>query len=112
MSSGVVWRRAAWLYVILYEMKSTAKKLLDNGISIIGWSFAGAIAAWCSFYILDFTLQRISNIHLYHRGELLMDAFHKPTDSLVLSYLLFFWLLSLGFIAGLIFGVLRVLRRE
>ncbi len=93
-------------------MKITAEKLITNGVKVLGWAFGGAIAAWCLFYVADFTLQRVTNIHLYHRGELLMDVIHKPTDSLVLGYLLFFWILAIGAIVGCIFGAIRVARQK
>ena len=66
-------------------MKSTADKLFVIGAKVLGWAFAGAVVAWCLFYVADFVLLRTTSIHLYHQGELLMDAIHKPTDSLVLG---------------------------
>ena len=93
-------------------MKVTEEKLIKSSFKVFGWAFAGAIAAWCVFYVADFILQRVTNIHLYHQGELLMDAVHRPTDSLVHGYLLFFWLFAIGAIVGLIFGVIRVARQK
>ena len=93
-------------------MKSTAEKMIINGTRVLGWASAGAIASWCLFYVADFVLQRVTKIHLYHQGELLMGSIHKPTDSLVLGYLLFSWLFAIGAIFGFMFGVFRVARQK
>jgi hypothetical protein len=78
-------------------------------LKIIGTMLLGAVAASCLFYVADLLLV---GVNVYHRGELLMDALFKPSDSLSLGYLLAFCIFGIGAALGLIVGVVRAMKHK
>ena len=85
-------------------------RLIRDGLRILSVALMGMVGAWLLFVVVDWVLSKTANLDLYYQGELLIDALFKPNDSLVLGYLLFFWVGTVGAFAGATVGVFRVAR--